>query len=140
MIETLQADGYKFASWDGTAFSLPNNRSGQTAAARAQVLGFDFPGSRELDPATIPRIAIGRLPVRRPLLGSVLLGCIPFVAGCFSVALWDRVYPMILGIPFNFFWLISWLFLTPICMWAAYRLETSRPPEPIANKAADSEP
>jgi len=39
------------------------------------------------------------------------------------VSLWDRVYPMILGLPFNFFWLISWLLLTPLCMWGAYRLE-----------------
>jgi hypothetical protein len=30
---------------------------------------------------------------------------------------------MILGLPFNFFWLISWLLLTPLCMWGAYRLE-----------------
>jgi hypothetical protein len=39
------------------------------------------------------------------------------------VALWDRVYPVVLGLPFNFFWLISWLLLTPLCMWGAYRLE-----------------
>jgi hypothetical protein len=32
---------------------------------------------------------------------------------------------MVFGIPFNIFWLISWLFLTPLCMWGAYRLETS---------------
>jgi hypothetical protein len=30
---------------------------------------------------------------------------------------------MVLGLPFNFFWLISWLLLTPLCMWGAYRLE-----------------
>lgn len=42
------------------------------------------------------------------------------------MALWDRVYPMVLGLPFNFFWLISWLLLTPLCMWGAYRLEEPR--------------
>jgi len=26
---------------------------------------------------------------------------IPFVAMCFSVALWDRIDPMILGVPFQ---------------------------------------
>ena len=61
--------------------------------------------------------------MKRPSLGAILLGFIPFVATCFSVPLWDRVYPMVFGIPFNFFWLISWLLLTPVCMWGAYRLE-----------------
>jgi hypothetical protein len=30
---------------------------------------------------------------------------------------------MILGLPFNFFWLIAWLLLTPLCMWGAYEVE-----------------
>jgi hypothetical protein len=64
-----------------------------------------------------------RYSVKRPSLGSILLGLVPFAATCFSVALWDRVYPMVFGLPFNFFWLISWLMLTPLCMWGAYRLE-----------------
>jgi hypothetical protein len=61
--------------------------------------------------------------LKRPSLGSILLGLIPFAGACFSVALWDRVYPMVLGLPFNFFWLISWLLLTPLCLWGAYRLD-----------------
>ena len=64
--------------------------------------------------------------MKRPSLGSILLAFIPFVATCFSVALWDREYPMVFGLPFNFFWLILWLFLTPLCMFGAYRLETAR--------------
>jgi Protein of unknown function (DUF3311) len=63
--------------------------------------------------------------VRKPCIGAILFGLIPFVAICFSVSLWDRVYPMVLGLPFNFFWLISWLLLTPLCMWGAYRLEAA---------------
>jgi Protein of unknown function (DUF3311) len=66
----------------------------------------------------------GRL--KRPSLGSILLALIPFAAVCFSVSLWDRIYPLVLGLPFNFFWLISWLVLTPVCMWGAYRLEAPR--------------
>jgi hypothetical protein len=54
-----------------------------------------------------------------------LIACIPFVATCFSVPLWDRIYPMILGMPFNLFWLASWTILTPACMWVAYCVETS---------------
>jgi Protein of unknown function (DUF3311) len=67
--------------------------------------------------------------VKRPSLGSIALGLVPFAGVCFSVSLWDRVYPMVFGIPFNFFWLISWLALTPLCMWCAYRLEVRRTPE-----------
>jgi len=65
--------------------------------------------------------------MNRPSIGSILLGLIPFLAICFSVSLWDRIYPLVLGLPFNFFWLIAWLFLTPLCMWGAYRLETPGP-------------
>ena len=64
--------------------------------------------------------------MKKPSLGSILLGLIPFAAVCFPVVLWDRVYPMVFGLPFNFFWLLSWLLLTPLCMWGAYRLEVPR--------------
>jgi amino acid transporter len=68
--------------------------------------------------------------VRKPSLGAILFALIPFVAICFSVSLWDRIYPMILGLPFNFFWLIAWLLLTPLCMWGAYRQEAARASDP----------
>ena len=61
--------------------------------------------------------------MRKPSLGAILFGLIPFVAICFSVPLWDRVYPMLLGLPFNLFWLIAWILLTPLCMLGAYKLE-----------------
>ena len=64
--------------------------------------------------------------VKKPTRVALLLGLIPFIAMCFSVALWDRVDPMILGVPFNLFWLICWIVLTTLCMWAAYRVETAR--------------
>jgi len=65
--------------------------------------------------------------VRRPSFAAILLGFIPFIATCFSVSLWDRIHPVIFGLPFNIFWLILWLFLTPLCLLAAYRIEGSRP-------------
>jgi Protein of unknown function (DUF3311) len=68
--------------------------------------------------------------VRRPSIGAILMGLIPFVAVCFSVSLWDRIHPTVLGLPFNFFWLISWLLLTPVCMWGAYWLDASRASDP----------
>jgi hypothetical protein len=64
--------------------------------------------------------------VKRPSLRAILLALIPFLAMCFSVPLWDRVDPMLLGIPFNLFWLISWIVVSTLCMWAAYRLEAPR--------------
>ena len=67
--------------------------------------------------------------MNRPSLGAVLIALIPFTAMCFSVPVWDRVFPMVFGLPFNLFWLISWLLLTPLCMWGAYHLETRRGPD-----------
>jgi uncharacterized protein DUF3311 len=61
--------------------------------------------------------------VRKPSLRAVLVGIIPFAAMCFSVPLWDRVTPLVLGLPFNLFWLALWILLTPLCMWGAYRLD-----------------
>ena len=61
--------------------------------------------------------------MKRLHIGSILLGLIPFLAICFTVPVWDRIYPIVFGLPFNFFWLIAWLVITPLCMWAAYRLE-----------------
>jgi membrane protein required for beta-lactamase induction len=64
--------------------------------------------------------------VRRPSFGTIFLGLIPFLAMCFSVSAWDRVHPMVLGVPFNLFWLLSWIVLTSVCIGAMYRLEASR--------------
>ena len=64
--------------------------------------------------------------MRRPSLKSILIGLIPFAAVCFSVPLWDRIEPMMLGLPFNLFWLISWVLVTPLFMWGAYRIEISQ--------------
>jgi len=33
---------------------------------------------------------------------------------------------MVLGLPFNLFWLMLWTLLTPACLWRAYRIEASR--------------
>ena len=62
----------------------------------------------------------------KPSLGAILVGVIPFAALCFSVPLWDRIHPFVLGLPFNIFWIITWIVLTPICLFAAHRIETAR--------------
>ena len=78
--------------------------------------------------------------MKKPSLGAILLGLLPFAGVCFSVSLWDRIYPMILGMPFNFFWLISWIVLTPLCMWAAYRLEAPHDTEAIRRHREGDQP
>jgi hypothetical protein len=64
--------------------------------------------------------------MQKPSLQAILLGLVPFVAVCFSVSLWDRVYPFVLGLPFNLFWLTAWIALTPLFMLLAYRVESKR--------------
>jgi hypothetical protein len=64
--------------------------------------------------------------VRKPSTGALLLGLVPFIAMCLSVSLWDRIEPMIFGLPFNLFWLVAWIVLSSLCMWAAYRVEAVR--------------
>jgi hypothetical protein len=64
--------------------------------------------------------------VRRPSAAAAFLALIPFIAMCFSVPLWDRVHPMLLGLPFNIVWLSLWIVLSSFCMWVIYRIESAR--------------
>ncbi|GEM_PF-1163634 len=64
--------------------------------------------------------------MKRPATASILLGLIPFAASCFTVSLWDRIYPIVFGLPFNFFWVILWMILAPVCLWCALRIESRR--------------
>lgn len=56
----------------------------------------------------------------------IALALIPFVTMCFSVSLWDRIDPRVLGLPFNLFWLGGWEVLTVACLALAYRLGKAR--------------
>jgi len=64
-----------------------------------------------------------------PSLSAICWAAIPFIAMCFTVPIWDRVYPLVCGLPFNMFWLVSWILLTPIFMWQAYKIESAREKE-----------
>ena len=57
--------------------------------------------------------------MKTPSIGALALGLVPFVTMCFTVPLWDRVQPLLFGLPFNLFWLILWIVLTPCCLWGA---------------------
>jgi Protein of unknown function (DUF3311) len=66
------------------------------------------------------------VPVKKPSPIALLLALIPFLAMCLSVPLWDRIYPLIAGLPFNLAWLLSWTVLTTLCLAGAYRIEARR--------------
>ncbi|MFH8606593.1 DUF3311 domain-containing protein [Streptomyces sp. NPDC018029] len=48
-----------------------------------------------------------------------LLG--PFVLYLGALPLANRVRPVVLGLPFLFFWLLCATLLTPLCVWLAHR-------------------
>jgi membrane protein required for beta-lactamase induction len=76
--------------------------------------------------------------MKRPSFGAICLALVPFLAMCFSVSAWDRVYPIILGLPFNLFWLLLWIVLTSVCMWGVYCLEAPRIAKAAANRHNES--
>jgi hypothetical protein len=75
--------------------------------------------------------------VKKPSVPALLIGLIPFTAVCFSVSLWDRVHPLVLGLPFNLFWLILWILCTPLLLWTAYRIERPQNSDPSGDSRKD---
>ena len=66
----------------------------------------NLPGPKRGGPALLP-IAIALLPV------LALTAAIPLV---------NRLEPYILGLPFLLAWIVGWIILTPVCMFAVHRL------------------
>ncbi len=54
---------------------------------------------------------------------ALILGAIPFITLVFALPLVNRVEPVILGLPFLLFWILSWVLLTPLILFIAYLLE-----------------
>lgn len=54
---------------------------------------------------------------------ALILAAIPFITLVFALPLVNRIYPLILGLPFILFWIISWVILTPLLLFVAYLLE-----------------
>jgi hypothetical protein len=77
------------------------------------------------------------LQVRRVSVGALIFGLIPFAGMCFSVPLWDRIDPTVMGVPFNICWLVGWIVLSSACMGMAYRCETSSEARSIAAASKD---
>ena len=82
----------------------------------------------------------------------LLLAFVPFLAICLAVPLWDRIDPLIFGVPFNLAWLIAWIPLTSLCMAGVHYLwrhshfqskcstELRLPPESATSPAEDRLP
>jgi hypothetical protein len=61
---------------------------------------------------------------------ALLLGAIPFLMLVFALPLVNRLDPVVLGLPFLLFWILSWVALTPLILFLAYVLERKyNPPE-----------
>ncbi|MFQ6109779.1 MAG: DUF3311 domain-containing protein [Candidatus Aminicenantales bacterium] len=69
--------------------------------------------------------------MQRGTLYALLLGSIPFLTLVFALPLVNRIHPVILGLPFILFWILSWVILTPLILFLAYTLEKkfNRPEE-----------
>jgi len=61
--------------------------------------------------------------MKKPSILTVCIGLVPFLGMCLSVAFWDRIYPRVLGLPFNLFWLMLWIPISSGCMAFANYLE-----------------
>jgi hypothetical protein len=64
--------------------------------------------------------------VKKPSIAALFLAACPFFGLCFSVPLFDRLTPRVLGIPFNMFWMAAWIVITPGLLSIAYRIERRR--------------
>ncbi len=54
---------------------------------------------------------------------ALLLGLIPFLVLVGALPLVNRLYPVILGLPFLLFWILLWIALTPLILFGAYKVE-----------------
>jgi hypothetical protein len=68
-------------------------------------------------------IIFEEVPMQKGTKLALILGAIPFVALVFALPLVNRVKPIILGFPFLLFWILCWVLVTPLILFAAYLLE-----------------
>lgn len=53
----------------------------------------------------------------------VVLAAIPIAALSVAVPWVNRIEPRVFGLPFVLFWIVAWVFLTPVFVWTIGRLE-----------------
>ena len=54
---------------------------------------------------------------------ALMLGAIPFITLVFALPLVNRIKPVVFGLPFILFWILSWVILTPLILFIAYTME-----------------
>jgi hypothetical protein len=54
---------------------------------------------------------------------ALMFGAVPFLTLVLALPLVNRLDPVILGLPFLLFWILSWVILTPPLLFAAYLCE-----------------
>jgi hypothetical protein len=54
---------------------------------------------------------------------ALLLAAVPFITLVFALPLVNRLEPVILGLPFLLFWILTWVVLTPPILFVAYLFE-----------------
>jgi hypothetical protein len=64
---------------------------------------------------------------------ALLFAAVPFITLVFALPLVNRLEPVILGLPFLLFWILTWVVLTPPILFAAYLFEKK------LNKAEEEE-
>ena len=57
---------------------------------------------------------------------SVVLGIVPFLTLVLALPFVNRLRPVVLGLPFILFWILIWILLTPVLLFAADRWEARR--------------
>ena len=68
--------------------------------------------------------------MQRGTVYALFLGAVPFITLVFALPLVNRIYPIVLGLPFILFWIISWVILTPFILFLAYKVEKKfNPPQ-----------
>lgn len=66
--------------------------------------------------------------MRKGTRRALLLGAVPFVMLVFALPVVNREHPVVFGLPFLLFWILAWVALTPLFLFAAYRLEKKDDP------------
>jgi Protein of unknown function (DUF3311) len=56
----------------------------------------------------------------------LLLAAVPVAALTVAVPLVNRIEPRLFGMPFLLCWILGWLLLAPVFLWAIARLERQR--------------
>jgi hypothetical protein len=59
-------------------------------------------------------------------LARFALAAVSPVMLTFAVPLVNHVEPRVFGFPFLLFWIFAWVAVTPLCLYAVYRLEGRR--------------